>query len=116
MDMKRKSISDKIFYLRNIQGFTREQFAEETELSVSYLYQLESGKKSIGLGALIRVAQTLGVTLDELVATDTKLPCNREVEVLLLGLVRDCSLDELHIIIKNANSLKESLKEYQKKN
>ena len=115
MNAHRREISEKILYIRNSQGITRERFAEAAELSVSYLYQLESGKKSIGLGALIRVAQVLQVTLDELVEIDTKLSCDREKEMLLVGLIRDCSEKELNIIIENARNLKVALRKYKEK-
>ena len=113
MDVYKKRISEKILYIRNLQGITREKLAEKADLSVSYLYQLETGKKSIGLGGLIKVAGVLGVTLDELVSIDEKLSFSREAEILFEELIRDCSQNEFTIIIESVRGLRNILREHR---
>ncbi|MDL2295454.1 helix-turn-helix domain-containing protein [Lachnospiraceae bacterium OttesenSCG-928-E19] len=57
--MNRQLISEKILHIRNLRNMSREELAERADLSVSYLYQLESGRKNIGLSALMKVAGAL---------------------------------------------------------
>ena len=59
-----------IKYLVNftfLQRLSREKFAEQSGLSSSLIYEVESGEKTIGLTALIQIASALNVSLDDLV-------------------------------------------------
>lgn len=49
---------------REKKGYTREQFAELLEVSVSYLAELERGKTGISVKLLKRVCTVLGVSAD----------------------------------------------------
>ena len=48
----------------------REQnnFAEETELSISYISHIENAKRKASLESIIRIVNALGITVDELLA------------------------------------------------
>jgi transcriptional regulator with XRE-family HTH domain len=45
-------------------GYTREQFAEKLEVSVSYLAELERGRTGISVKLLIKVCEVLGLSAD----------------------------------------------------
>ncbi len=45
-------------------GYTREQFAEKLEVSVSYLAELERGRTGISVKMLIKVCNVLGLSAD----------------------------------------------------
>lgn len=45
-------------------GYTREQFAEKLDVSVSYLAELERGKTGISVKMLIKVCDLLGLSAD----------------------------------------------------
>lgn len=45
-------------------GYTREQFAEKLEVSVSYLAELERGRTGISVKLLTKVCQVLGLSAD----------------------------------------------------
>ena len=45
-------------------GYTREQFAEKLEVSVSYLAELERGRTGISVKMLIKVCDVLGLSAD----------------------------------------------------
>ena len=45
-------------------GYTREQFAEKLDVSVSYLAELERGKTGISVKMLIKVCHVLGLSAD----------------------------------------------------
>ena len=45
-------------------GYTREQFAEKLDVSVSYLAELERGRTGISVKMLIKVCNVLGLSSD----------------------------------------------------
>ena len=45
-------------------GYTREQFAEKLEVSVSYLAELERGRTGISVKLLTKVCEVLGLSAD----------------------------------------------------
>ena len=45
-------------------GYTREQFAERLDVSVSYLAELERGRTGISVKLLIKVCNVLGLSSD----------------------------------------------------
>lgn len=61
--MQRDNILEKILHIRKMRNMSREGLAEAADLSVSYIYQIESGKKNIGLSALLKIADVLSVSL-----------------------------------------------------
>lgn len=49
---------------REEMGYTREQFAEKLDVSVSYLAELERGRTGISVKMLIKVCNVLGLSAD----------------------------------------------------
>ena len=49
---------------RELQGYTREQFAEILDVSVSYLAELERGRTGLSVKTLIKVCNVLGLSAD----------------------------------------------------
>lgn len=45
-------------------GYTRERFAEQLDVSVSYLAELERGRTGISVKMLIKVCNVLGLSAD----------------------------------------------------
>lgn len=45
-------------------GYTREQFAEMLDVSVSYLAELERGRTGISVKMLVKVCRVLGLSAD----------------------------------------------------
>ena len=50
------------------KNMTQTRLAEAADLSVSYISHVERGKKRVSLDALVRIAQALEVTLDQLLS------------------------------------------------
>ncbi len=61
------AIGERIRYIRKRNGYTQEQLALECDLSVPYISQVENGRKSVSLNALLQIADALECTLDSLV-------------------------------------------------
>lgn len=51
-------------------GYSQEQLAFECDFSVPYISQIENGRKSVSLNALLQIADALDCTLDWLVFGD----------------------------------------------
>ena len=49
---------------REDMGYTREQFAEKLDVSVSYLAELERGRTGISVKLLVKVCNVLGLSAD----------------------------------------------------
>lgn len=60
-------------------GYTREQFAEKLNVSVSYLAELERGRTGISVKMLIKVCEVLGLSADYVLFGG-----EREADTLLL--------------------------------
>lgn len=62
-----ESIGKRIRNQRNILGYSQEQLAFESNLSVPYISQIENGHKTASLNAFIQIADVFECTLDWLV-------------------------------------------------
>lgn len=62
--MTDKVVGNRIRKLREEAGITREEFAEDTELSVKFLYEIETGRKGISAMTLLKIAKRLFCSCD----------------------------------------------------
>ncbi len=59
-----KCVGQRIKELRELNKYTREEFAEDVNISAKYLYEIEMGKKNFSSDILSRIAQSLSVSCD----------------------------------------------------
>lgn len=61
-------LTKNIKYYRKIRNMTQEQLAEKSDLSVSYIKQLESGKefKNITFNSFTKIAKALNIDANKL--------------------------------------------------
>ncbi len=61
-------ISHNIKYYREKQNLSQERLAEKSDLSISYIKQLESGKifKNITLTTLLKLSKALNININKL--------------------------------------------------
>lgn len=57
-----------IKYYRKLNNLTQEQLAEKTDLSISYIKQIESNKefKNVSLTVIFKLSKALNVSVDKL--------------------------------------------------
>ena len=60
MDQEKSTIADHIKALRKARGLTQRELALQSGLSFSFINQLERGKQSVRLDALMRLAAVFG--------------------------------------------------------
>lgn len=59
-----EAIGKRIRLLRESQGKTRDVLSEEAEISPHFLFEIETGKKSMTSNTIINLAKALNVTTD----------------------------------------------------
>ena len=58
------AIGNRIRLLREAQGKTRDKLSEAAEISPHFLFEIETGKKSMTSNTIINIAKALNVTTD----------------------------------------------------
>ncbi len=102
-------ISDNLRYLRGKSGYTQEQLAEMTGLSVSHISKVESGQRRVGMKTYINILQALNVDGQDYITCAIK----EETEEYLrryLDIIEDCSDAEKTFLLNSLKNLKENLK------
>ncbi|MCR5722206.1 MAG: helix-turn-helix domain-containing protein [Lachnospiraceae bacterium] len=61
-----EKFGERIKDLRNTQGISQEKFALSIEMDRTYYASVESGKRNISLRNIEKIANGLGVSLEEL--------------------------------------------------
>lgn len=64
--MSDKGVGERIRELREVQNYTREAFAEKVDISVKFLYEIETGRKGFSAETLGRIAKALSISCDYL--------------------------------------------------
>lgn len=101
-------IGNNIKHCRKKRRMTQEQLAEVSDLSASYISQLESGRRCASIPVMEKIAQALDVTTSFLVYVESEEQSQRNDE--LQALISDCTEDEWDIIYGTLIQLKSSLK------
>lgn len=98
-------LGSRIGYLRRQKGISQDDLAVRTDISRESISTIESGKKSVGLGSLVDIANALGVSADDLLVDSLEYPVSvsgSEIHRLLL----DCNKLEEEILIRTVKELK----------
>ena len=66
MDALLRSLGGRIRELRVQRGWSQEEFADVAGVHRTYVGHLERGEKNVSFSSLVRVAETFGITLAEL--------------------------------------------------
>ena len=102
-----KAIGLRIKAARARKGLTQGNIANLTGLSTPHISNIETGNTKLGLPTIIHLANVLDVSVDELLCDNIhhseQIYCNE-----LADLVKDCSVDELHIISELTKVIKKA--------
>ena len=111
MTINYQRIAEKIRKIRTIKKLTQADLAELTGFAVSHISHLETGRKRTSLDALIRIANALGVTVDQLLEGN-QLWDRWEYKTELFDLLADCNQYERAILFSCAVDTKRRLREH----
>ncbi len=110
MELNYKAIGTRIKNVRSKIGINQERLAELAGLSVTHTSHIETGNTKVSLPALVKIANALCVSLDELVC-DSLLKSRAVFEDELSEILNDCMEHEIRIIVDMAKALKLSMRE-----
>lgn len=95
MDEECVEVGKRISKLRKNLGLTQEKLAEQADISIQFLVQLEHGKKTMTIATLRKLCAALSVSTEYLVNGTEDFPCCEEVKSILAPLSDD---DRTHVI------------------
>lgn len=98
LDLNRSLLGKRIKEARIRKDLTQEKFAEIISVSTIYISHLENGSKSPSLETLIKISNTLEVSIDYLLANNL----HTSTEYLkgdLATLLNDCSAKDIGLIL-----------------
>ena len=123
MNMEKNKIGSRLRKLRYSLDLTQEKLGEKADLHYSYIGQVERGDKTPSLKALIKIADALDISLEELIREEDEENFNEnKLEQIKMKninkLLSDKSseeLDYIYNILKNILDLMEHVKSKNEK-
>ncbi|MCD7784449.1 MAG: helix-turn-helix domain-containing protein [Oscillospiraceae bacterium] len=102
------TFGQRIGYLRRQRGLSQEELAERVNLSREFISMVENNKMGLGVDSLVNIANSLGVSADDILVDCLEYSvstADSELHRLLL----DCNETEEYILTQTAKVLKEVL-------
>lgn len=96
-------------------GMSQEKLANAVDMSVQYLSHIENARSKASMTTFIKLANALHLTLNDLFCDSLDVTggvFEKQIEYLL----KDCSSNEIRFIAKTLASMKEALREHDKRN
>ena len=109
MEINYTSIGERIRYFRKAMHITQAVLGERAQVEPSNISHIERGATKVSFPTLVRIANVLQVSLDDLVCNSLEKNCHvsvKEIDALLL----DCSDSELAAIAEMIKSTKSILR------
>ena len=107
LEIDYKAIGTRIKAARVRKGITQGAISKLAGLSTPHISNIETGNTKLGLPTIIHLANVLDVSVDELLCDNIQ----RSEAVYgseLSSLLKDCSVDELHIIAELVKVIKKA--------
>lgn len=83
MDEQWLAVGERISRLRKNLGLTQEKLAEQADISIQFLVQIEHGKRTMKIGTLRKLCSALSVSADYLINGTEEFPCSAEINSIL---------------------------------
>lgn len=112
MNINYKLIGKRIKFYRKQKNISQMQLAEKAELSAPYISYIETGAKKISLPALIKIAEVLGTTPNNLLI-DHFAPFADQLPIELLSVMNDLNAYETQFINDMLKALKCTIRDNQ---
>lgn len=112
MDLDYKAIGKRIKIARIKNGLTQETVADWISVTPQHISNVETGNTSVSLPTLVAIANTLHVSMDELLC-DTLRASNYIYEREAQTLLQDCSNSEIRVLLDVLKAIKVSLRAVQ---
>lgn len=89
MDEQWLVVGERVAKLRKNLGLTQEKLAEQADISIQFLVQIEHGKRTMKIGTLRKLCSALSVSADYLINGTEEYSSEVEVKSLLAPLSED---------------------------
>lgn len=106
-------LAENIRHARIQRKLSQEELAERVNVSANYIYQIESGRVHMGLAALLKIKEVLGMPARELFGEEEyEIHNQQEIKEILLIIGR-APKKERTILLDTIRSLNESFNKVQ---
>lgn len=109
MELDYIALGRRINHIRKEKEITQSYLAEQVGIEPSNISHIERAASKVGLGTLVKIANVLGCSVDDLLC-DSILCETDAFENELVKLSKDCSPKELRMITDLAYAMKESMR------
>lgn len=110
MKLNYKAIGLRVKAIRGKKKMSQELLAERAGLSITHTSHIETGNTKVSLPALVKIANALHVSLDDLVC-DSIVKSRVIFEKEIADAVADCDEQEIRIVADMTKALKASMRE-----
>lgn len=110
MELNYALIGERIKKIRKSQKITQDKLSEMAGISPQHLSQIESAKTKLSLPALINICNALNVTTDKVLCDVLTADTSEQINSDIAEVFKDCTADEIYLMLAVADSLKRSLK------
>ena len=109
-ELNYKLVGQRIRAMRKKRGMTQEQLAELAEISPQHCSGIETGAAKVSLPALIKIANVLEASMDELLMDSVSAVAKPEMMKEVEAVFADATADEMYLMLAQAKSLKEAIR------
>ena len=109
MDIDYKAIGQRIRQARVKRNYTQDYIAECTGLSNPHISNIETGNTKLSLPTIIKIANVLSVTVDELLC-DNVIKSEFVFTKEIANVLTDCNENEIYLISELAKAAKSALR------
>ena len=99
-----KNAGERIFWLREMRGYTRETLAELADISPKFLYEIEPGKKGFSALVLYNICNALNVKCDYVLSGKQEVGYDKQL-VMTLELFKKEKSAQIANILKEIHEL-----------
>ncbi|MDL2273313.1 helix-turn-helix domain-containing protein [Oscillospiraceae bacterium OttesenSCG-928-G22] len=112
IELDYKQLGGRIKRYRTAAGLTQEQLADKVDVVTSNISHMERATTQVSLPTLVKIANVLGVSLDQLVCDS--LPVSESyLEKDFADLLADCTLEEKRMLKDIVIASKRTIREHK---
>ena len=113
MELDYVALGKRIRSYRKGKGFTQVYLAKQVGIEPSNISHIERAASKVSLGTLVKIANTLECTVNDLVCDSLEYE-RHSYENQLVEITKDCSPEDLRMIVNMVEALRENLKRWKK--
>lgn len=110
MELNYSLIGERIKKIRKSQKITQDRLSELAGISPQHLSQIESAKTKLSLMTLVNLCNALNVTTDKVLFDVLTADTPQEINSDIAEVFKDCTDDEVYLMLSVASSLKKSIR------